>query len=170
MAKIKDFVDCFVLMNTALSLSGGKKLCEMNRPQIHGLDSTIVNISISVQNVYFTDPKKMELEVILFLHQRWVDSRLGANLKTQRMAVTEQIWKPKITFINGKLRNIENREDFIFWRGFTEEGNILLSEKLILSTFCTSNYKYFPFDQQVCQLKFGSYRFPKYEVDLYWAE
>ncbi|GJQ66310.1 hypothetical protein Trydic_g4355 [Trypoxylus dichotomus] len=130
----------------------------------------ILWLDVPAGQLYDISNYHQELEVILFLHQRWTDSRLGVNSETKRLAVAEKIWKPKITFINGRLRNMENREDFIFWRGFGSEGNVILSEKYILSTFCTTKYKYFPFDQQVCQLKFGSYRFPKYDVELYWIE
>lgn len=72
------------------------------------------------------------------------------------MAVMGEIWKPRISFLNGKTLYDENKEDSIFWRGFTSKGDILMSEKLLLRSFCTSNLKYFPFDQLICQFKFGS--------------
>lgn len=100
------------------------------------------------------------------------------------MAVNGQIWKPKIVNINGERKNCKN-EDTIFWRGFGDEGNILLSEKINLRSLCSWDYRKFPFDTQFCQLKFGScklatknvianiirdfsVRFPKTEVELFW--
>lgn len=89
------------------------------------------------------------------LNQRWVDPRLGANIRTRKMAVAGQIWKPMITNTNG-LNRIPNKDDIVFWRGFGDEGNVLLSEKFQVEGSCTIDFHNFPFDRQYCQVKFGS--------------
>lgn len=102
------------------------------------------------------------------------------------MAVAGQIWRPKLTITKGLVGNGINYEDTQFWRGYGDQGNVLLSEKMIIKTFCTKNLKRFPFDTQICELKFGSCklacsylfilsfkfvfldRFPMDELQLFW--
>lgn len=95
----------------------------------------------------------------LFLHQEWIDTRLGVNGDTKRKAVMGQIWKPRLTLNNGMILNNENGDDFTFWRGFGTKGKVLLSEKITLNVLCSTNLRYFPFDQQICELKFGSCKY-----------
>lgn len=88
------------------------------------------------------------------LSQQWVDPRLGANLATRQKAATGQIWKPKITNVNGK--SDPRNDEFAFWRGFGDTGDILLSEKVTITFRCSMDFRNFPFDSQICCLKFGS--------------
>lgn len=91
------------------------------------------------------------------LSQQWIDPRLGANLATRQKAVAGQIWKPKITNVNGKS-DLKN-DDIAFWRGFGDEGHVMLSEKLTILFRCSTDFRNFPFDFQICTLKFGSCKF-----------
>ncbi|KAK4885664.1 hypothetical protein RN001_001935 [Aquatica leii] len=127
---------------------------------------SIVNVSTTIEEVYLIDTLNMDVEVTLLLHQRWLDSSLGNNAKTQEKAVGGQIWRPKITTVKGCLKACSNGDDTQYWRGF--EGNILLSEKMIVKTRCTKNFQKYPFDIQVCELKFGTYLFPVEEIKLEW--
>lgn len=90
------------------------------------------------------------------LSRQWIDPRLGANVATRRMAIEGQIWSPKITNVNGR-RDLKD-DDTAFWRGYGD-GEVLLSEKVRILLGCSLNFKNFPFDSQLCQLKFGSCKF-----------
>ncbi|KAJ8929107.1 hypothetical protein NQ314_018221, partial [Rhamnusium bicolor] len=131
--------------------------------------------SDSIENDDKNDPNfeindsQSEFEIDGLLNQKWIDPRLGANTKTRKMAVAGQIWKPMITNINGHNK-IGNNDDTVFWRGFGDEGNVLLSEKVHVGGSCTIDFQNFPFDRQFCQVKFGSYRFPSEEVSILWDE
>ncbi|KAF5299924.1 hypothetical protein FQR65_LT09319 [Abscondita terminalis] len=141
----------------------------INKSYIDRFDeATAVNISATIEDVYFTNILNMEVEVTLLLHQRWFDFSLSNDAKTQEKAVGGQIWRPKITTIKGCLLSCNNNDDTQFWRGYGEEGNVLLSEKLTVKTKCTKNFRKYPFDSQVCELKFGTYRFPEDELKLRW--
>lgn len=89
------------------------------------------------------------------LHQRWLDPRLGANQRTRKLAVNGQIWRPHITSTEGDAYVKEN-DMTQYWRGMGPEGNILYSEKVTVKTFCTTNFRKFPFDTQKCAIKLGS--------------
>lgn len=99
------------------------------------------------------------LQTTLLLNQRWFDPRLGIDEQhTRRKAVLGQIWNPKIVNTNGLLATSTDAENqnTIFWRGFGDEGNVLLSEKYVLDTHCTMDLRKFPFDWQQCEIKFGT--------------
>lgn len=53
------FVDCFMLMGTALSLRGDQKLPEMGRPLLQDVFTTTVNISITLSQIYFENVNDM---------------------------------------------------------------------------------------------------------------
>lgn len=91
----------------------------------------------------------------VLLNQKWQDDRLGADETTRKLAVTKKIWRPKIVSINSE-NVICDDDDYVFWRGYGEEGNIILSEKLVLPVYCTRSFRNFPFDTQICEVKFGS--------------
>lgn len=55
----KKFVDCFMLMGTALSLRGGEKLPEMGRPLIQDVFTTYVTLSFSLEEFNIDDIKNM---------------------------------------------------------------------------------------------------------------
>ncbi|KAG5888809.1 hypothetical protein JTB14_032722 [Gonioctena quinquepunctata] len=165
--KNKSYVDCFMLMGTALSVGTGTLPSgrSQSQPLIEDVFTTVVNLSMIIEEVFVVDPKNMIIKVEGILNQKWVDPRLGANVLTRKKAVAGQIWEPKITNVNG-----ENKfEEMIFWRGYGE-GNVLLSKKVKIDIRCSTEYRDFPFDSQFCTLKWGSYRFPDEEVTLIWDE
>lgn len=56
-----EFVDCFMLIGTALSLNPTQKLPEMGRPLLDSTstDATIVNVSLTVEEINFINLKAM---------------------------------------------------------------------------------------------------------------
>lgn len=96
-----------------------------------------------------------DFQVSFHLNQEWIDPRLGANEGTNKLAVLGQIWKPKILPANGLHRVCEN-ENFVFWRGYGDEGHVVLNEKLVVKLYCTADFRNFPFDTQICEMKFSS--------------
>lgn len=93
-----------------------------------------------------------------------MDSRLGANLATRKLAANGEVWKPRITNTNGENKIVDS--DSTFWRGYGPEGDVLLSEKYRINMRCTTNFKFFPFDSQVCSFRFGSCKFNDYVIDI----
>lgn len=57
--KNKSFVDCFMLMGTALSMRGGSKLPDMGRPLIQNVFTTFVNLSATIEEFKILDIKNM---------------------------------------------------------------------------------------------------------------
>lgn len=72
------------------------------------------------------------------------------------MAVGGQIWRPKVTNLNGISTSCQNIEEVTYWRGSGDGGDIFLSQKFVINSFCSNDLKKFPFDVQECSLKFGT--------------
>lgn len=55
----KSFVDCFMLMGTALSIKGPVKSIEVNRPIIQDVFTNLVTLSLEIENFKVFDLKYM---------------------------------------------------------------------------------------------------------------
>ncbi|XP_017773511.1 PREDICTED: neuronal acetylcholine receptor subunit non-alpha-3-like, partial [Nicrophorus vespilloides] len=145
--------DCFALMNYALLYNPNLK-SEMSRPA--NFEQTAVNVSINVESFRMLDAPSMY----------WFDTRLGANQYTYVNSLKSKIWKPKITSLSGQQKCCEDDEDAMFWRVYGEDGLVLLSQKMMITSFCRTNEDTIPFDTPKCNISFGSYRFLEEEVRL----
>ncbi|XP_072379687.1 glutamate-gated chloride channel alpha-like [Diabrotica undecimpunctata] len=157
----RTYLDCLMLLGATMSLD----LPDMNSLIIEDVYTTTVTLSVTVEDISIDD-KNLDMQVIFLLNQKWQDPRLGANIQTRNMAVAGKIWDPKITNCNGNAFR-DDFKDTLFWRGY-EEGSVIFNRKMKLRLKCTRYLQKFPFDVQFCEIKFGSYRFPKEEVSLKW--
>lgn len=96
------------------------------------------------------------MHIEFLINQRWKDPRLDSDDRTRRLAVNGQIWQPKIISTEGEYNEIKDSQ---FWRGLSPSGNILYSEKIILKTFCSTQFANFPFDTQYCIIKLSSCKY-----------
>lgn len=48
----------------------------------------------------------------------------------------------------------------------TEEGRVSLNVPTIIKSSCKIHVKYYPFDQQECKLKFGSWTYDSFGIAL----
>jgi nicotinic acetylcholine receptor len=46
------------------------------------------------------------------------------------------------------------------------DGKILLVPPMVAAAFCNMDFTYWPFDEHICILKFGSWTYDGYTVDL----
>ncbi|XP_056636002.1 gamma-aminobutyric acid receptor exp-1-like [Diorhabda sublineata] len=152
-----------MLMGSAVSLN----LPEMNRPVLQEVVTTIVTLSLTVEQIVIED-HHLVLNVYMLVNENWLDPRLGPNDETRNRAVSGKIWDPKITNLCGEQSN-ENLENTIFWRGYGD-GDVVLSKKMKIRNQCTTNLHNFPFDTQICEIKLGSYRFKEEEVVIKWKK
>lgn len=55
----KSFVDCFILMSTAFSIKSPVLSKEINRPLIQDIQTTVVTISLDIEEFRIVDLKNM---------------------------------------------------------------------------------------------------------------
>lgn len=77
---------------------------------------------------------------------------------------SEQIWLPDIALYNNADGNYEVT---IMTKAILHnDGMVIWKPPAIYKSSCNIDVEYFPFDQQTCQLKFGSWTYDGYMVDL----
>ncbi|CAG2232960.1 CHRNN [Mytilus edulis] len=93
---------------------------------------------------------------------RWNESHYN-NLKVLRIPASK-LWLPDIVLYN-------NADDYT--NGFMpinamvhHDGWVFWSPPVRLRSSCKVDITFFPFDRQICKLKFGSWSYPKRQVDL----
>lgn len=98
-----------------------------------------------------------KLNVLL---QKWKDPNLAWN-KTQFPNVpsirlpADQVWRPDILLYNSAHINIDGT--YPTHVVIKDDGSCLWVPPGIFLSTCRINIKWFPFDDQLCELKFGSW-------------
>ncbi|KAL3865501.1 hypothetical protein ACJMK2_042889 [Sinanodonta woodiana] len=128
-----------------------------------------VKLGMRLSQLLDVDEKKQVMKTKLWLSQEWFDGRLRWDPKEfGGIDVThissEELWRPDIVLYN----NADG--DFVVTLmtkvTVTYDGNILWEPPAIYKSYCPINVEFFPFDQQECFMKFGSWTYDGHEVDL----
>ncbi|CAF5210588.1 unnamed protein product, partial [Rotaria magnacalcarata] len=107
-------------------------------------------------NVY---EKEQIVKVNVWLQLRWYDYQMKWNpdrfgrLDSIRVP-PDQIWTPDLVLFNNGDGNYE--ASFKCNIVISSDGNILWIPPAIYKLTCTINVEYFPFDEQTCELRFGT--------------
>jgi len=112
---------------------------------------------------------KGTLEIDAWLRYRWSDSRLKWDNKTNGIDVLRvslaEIWKPDIT-----LYNSANLKDMMrCWDSnplIYSTGQVLWVPPCQISSHCNFTLDKYPYGEQKCQIKFGSWTYDQELLDL----
>ncbi|VDL89003.1 unnamed protein product [Schistocephalus solidus] len=94
----------------------------------------------------------------------WDPAKYG-GLKILRLP-HNRVWKPDIVLFNNADGNYE-----VMWQPNVlvhYDGSILWMPPAIYESSCTIDVEYFPFDEQECEMKFGSWTYDASQVTLGW--
>ncbi|VDM63562.1 unnamed protein product [Angiostrongylus costaricensis] len=93
---------------------------------------------------------------------RW-DPRMYGNIETIRVP-PDKVWLPDIVLFN----NADGNYLVSFYSNVVVEhtGEMLWVPPAVYKSSCIIDVEYFPFDEQVCSLTFGSWTFKKDEVQI----
>ena len=81
-----------------------------------------------------------------------------------------KLWRPDVFFVDSQEAS---RHDIITDNLFLDikpSGEIMVSERLTVKISCYMNYKWFPFDSQVCPVYLESYAYRAHQMVLEWRE
>ncbi|XP_013380777.1 neuronal acetylcholine receptor subunit alpha-9 isoform X1 [Lingula anatina] len=140
-----------------------------NRP-VKDMDTPVnVSIDISINQLIELNAAEQILFLSLWLRQQWVDEILTWNpLEYNNISSFEasiaSIWKPDITIYNDVRE--EERDLSAYTATVTSEGLVSWRTPIILKSSCLMDINYFPYDTQRCPIKFGSWHFNGYQLDL----
>ncbi|XP_065566595.1 acetylcholine receptor subunit alpha-like 1 isoform X2 [Artemia franciscana] len=112
---------------------------------------------------------KLGLRMSQLIDVEWVDYKLKwdpedyGGVKYLHVP-SDAIWLPDIVLYNNAEGNCEIT---IMTKALVRyDGTVMWKPPAIYKSFCEIDVEYFPFDQQTCMMKFGSWTFDKSTVDL----
>ncbi|CAF3840395.1 unnamed protein product [Rotaria sordida] len=139
------------------------------RPVYNATDVLNVAISLSVTQLIDVDEKRQIITTNVWLKHEWFDYRLKwnpalyDNICIMHIA-SEALWLPDIVLYNnadGAYHAPLKTKASVY-----PSGAIVWEPPMIYKSSCPINVQYFPFDEQVCSLKFGSWTHDGHQINL----
>ncbi|KAM6221285.1 neuronal acetylcholine receptor subunit alpha-2 [Rhynchocyon petersi] len=148
------------------------------RPVPNTSDVVIVRFGLSIAQLIDVDEKNQMMTTNVWLKQEWSDYKLRWNPSdfdniTSLRVPSEMIWIPDIVLYNkapncsslhsadGEFAVTHMTKAHLF---FT--GTVHWVPPAIYKSSCSIDVTFFPFDQQNCKMKFGSWTYDKAKIDL----
>ncbi|XP_077865207.1 neuronal acetylcholine receptor subunit alpha-7-like [Saccoglossus kowalevskii] len=139
------------------------------RPVLNDSDPLTVQLGMTLQQIIDLDEKNQILTVNVWMRVYWLDAYMAWDPKeygniTDIRVPPSEIWIPDILLYNSADERFDG----------TYPSNVLISSDGlcqyippgILSSTCKIDIEYFPFDEQMCQMKFGSWTYNGFKLDL----
>nr|XP_055048500.1 neuronal acetylcholine receptor subunit alpha-7 isoform X1 [Misgurnus anguillicaudatus] len=141
----------------------------LERPVYNDSHSLTVHFSFSLMQIMDVDEKNQVLTTNIWLQLYWIDHYLRWNTSDYPGVTTVRfpdslIWKPDILLYN----SADERFDATFHTNVlvNSSGHCQYLPPGIFKSTCYIDVRWFPFDVQRCDLKFGSWTYGGWSLDL----
>ncbi|KAK0398415.1 hypothetical protein QR680_002584 [Steinernema hermaphroditum] len=164
----------------AKDLMDKKRYDNRVRPVVNHSIPTKVTFSMSLYQILAINEKQQNLDLNVWVIQKWNDEFLGWNPQKYGLINTtilpyENIWLPDTYLYNSVVMNREESERYInavvntqYWEN-KRGAEIKFMYPALYRTTCRLDIRYFPYDQQNCTLIISSWTSSKSDID-YEAE
>lgn len=139
------------------------------RPVGNNSDRLTVKLGLKLAQIIDINLKNQIMTTNVWVEQEWNDYKLKWNpddyggVETLHVP-SEHIWLPDIVLYNNADGNYEVT---IMTKAILHHtGKVVWKPPAIYKSFCEIDVEYFPFDEQTCFMKFGSWTYDGYMVDL----
>jgi len=141
----------------------------MNRPVLNESDPLLLTFGVTLQQIIDVDEKNQLLITCLWLNLAWVDYQMKWN-KSEFDDVDsirvhpKWLWTPDLLMYN----SADEQFDGTFQTNVvvSSDGTCLYVPPGIFKSTCKIDIAWFPFDGQLCDLKFGSWTYSGWKLDL----
>ncbi|XP_068446475.1 neuronal acetylcholine receptor subunit alpha-2-like [Clinocottus analis] len=139
------------------------------RPARNITDVVIVKFGLSIAQLIDVDEKNQMMTTNVWLKQEWTDYKLRwspsdfDNVTSIRVP-SELLWVPDIVLYNnadGEFAVTHMTKAHLF-----HTGRVRWVPPAIYKSSCSIDVTFFPFDQQSCKMKFGSWTYDRAKIDL----
>nr|XP_018900425.1 PREDICTED: neuronal acetylcholine receptor subunit alpha-7 [Bemisia tabaci] len=141
----------------------------LERPVANESAALLVRFGITLQQIIDVDEKNQILTTNAWLNLEWVDYSLGWNSSdyggVKDLRITpNRVWKPDILMYN----SADEKFDGTFHTNVLvrNNGTCLYIPPGIFKSTCKIDITWFPFDDQKCDMKFGSWTYDGFQLDL----
>ncbi|EDL07373.1 cholinergic receptor, nicotinic, alpha polypeptide 4 [Mus musculus] len=140
-----------------------------SRPVANISDVVLVRFGLSIAQLIDVDEKNQMMTTNVWVKQEWHDYKLRwdpgdyENVTSIRIP-SELIWRPDIVLYNnadGDFAVTHLTKAHLFY-----DGRVQWTPPAIYKSSCSIDVTFFPFDQQNCTMKFGSWTYDKAKIDL----
>uniref|UniRef100_A0A803JJQ9 Cholinergic receptor, nicotinic alpha 4 n=1 Tax=Xenopus tropicalis TaxID=8364 RepID=A0A803JJQ9_XENTR len=140
-----------------------------SRPVANISDAVMVRFGLSIAQLIDVDEKNQMMTTNVWVKQEWHDYKLRwdpleyENVTSIRIP-SELIWRPDIVLYNnadGDFAVTHLTKAHLF-----HDGRIKWTPPAIYKSSCSIDVTFFPFDQQNCTMKFGSWTYDRAKIDL----
>ncbi|XP_014704619.2 neuronal acetylcholine receptor subunit alpha-4 isoform X1 [Equus asinus] len=140
-----------------------------SRPVANISDVVFVHFGLSIAQLIDVDEKNQMMTTNVWVKQEWHDYKLRwdpedyENVTSIRIP-SELIWRPDIVLYNnadGDFAVTHLTKAHLF-----HDGRVQWTPPAIYKSSCSIDVTFFPFDQQNCTMKFGSWTYDKAKIDL----
>merc|ERR1712218_125415 len=149
-----------------MGLSNYNKLV---RPVVNVTDAVTVKLKLKLSQLIDVNLRNQIMTTNLWVEQFWFDYKMrwdpaeygGVNMLH---VPSDHIWRPDIVLYNNADGNFEvtlSTKATLFHSGLVE-----WKPPAIYHSSCEMDVEYFPFDEQTCVMKFGSWTYDGFQVDL----
>uniref|UniRef100_A0A0N4Z6Q5 Neur_chan_LBD domain-containing protein n=1 Tax=Parastrongyloides trichosuri TaxID=131310 RepID=A0A0N4Z6Q5_PARTI len=137
----------------------------------HNSSIVMVEFGMAMILLINIDEKNQIMQTNVWLTFNWNDCQFNWNpsdyggIESLRVA-NDRVWLPDIVLFN----NADGNYEVSYHSNVVVDykGNIQWVPPAIYKSSCTIDVEYFPMDQQICHLIFGSWTYKKDEVKLSW--
>uniref|UniRef100_A0A8C9QWS7 Cholinergic receptor nicotinic alpha 4 subunit n=1 Tax=Scleropages formosus TaxID=113540 RepID=A0A8C9QWS7_SCLFO len=142
---------------------------KLSRPVANISDVVLVRFGLSIAQLIDVDEKNQMMTTNVWVKQEWNDYKLRwdpedyENVTSIRIP-SELIWRPDIVLYNnadGDFAVTHLTKAHLF-----HDGMIKWMPPAIYKSSCSIDVTFFPFDQQNCTMKFGSWTYDRAKIDL----
>ncbi|XP_018795502.1 PREDICTED: acetylcholine receptor subunit alpha-like isoform X2 [Bactrocera latifrons] len=139
------------------------------RPVVNTTDVLKVCIKLKLSQLIDVNLKNQIMTTNLWVEQSWYDYKLRWEPKEyggvhMLHVPSDHIWRPDIVLYNNADGNFE--VTLATKATIYSEGLVEWKPPAIYKSSCEIDVEYFPFDEQTCVLKFGSWTYDGFKVDL----
>ncbi|XP_065076757.1 acetylcholine receptor subunit alpha-like [Ochlerotatus camptorhynchus] len=139
------------------------------RPVVNVTDALTVKIKLKLSQLIDVNLKNQIMTTNLWVEQTWYDYKLKWEPKeyggVEMLHVpSDHIWRPDIVLYNNADGNFEVTLATKATLNYT--GRVDWRPPAIYKSSCEIDVEYFPFDEQTCVMKFGSWTYDGFQVDL----
>jgi len=140
-----------------------------NRPVMNESEPLILTFGITLQQIIDVDEKNQMVITCLWLNLEWVDYQLNWNSTEYGGVESIRIhprlmWTPDLLLYNSADEKFDGTYQTNVVVG--SDGHCLFIPPGIFKSTCKIDITWFPFDDQQCDLKFGSWTYSGWQLEL----
>jgi len=141
---------------------------KLSRPVAVPSEQLVVKLGVKLMSINDLNEKVQILTSACWIHQEWIDSSLSWRPEDfggiQSIKVpAEDVWKPDMVLYN----NADGSYEIVILTRVTlhSTGRVVWKAPTIYISSCDIQMEYFPFDEQTCHMKLGSWTYDGLQVD-----